>query len=447
MKWSIYNEIINNVEDKEVIYLFNSLRKKYFTLDYNLTDLVQAGRNNTLIIANSHPELYEYLMSEKFIVPDDIDEVAECIQMINRKFLSDVELKITINPTLDCNLKCWYCYENHIKGSCMDASTIEAIIKYIEIQAHSNTLKKIYLSFFGGEPLLKYSQVIKPIAKQCSEICNRYNKMIMLSFTTNGVCLSPAIVNELMRLSPEVSVQVAFDGNRDFHDSVKCFENGKGCYDLVKKQLFYAINKGIMTTIRCNYTSKNIESFQELIDDFKQFWHYPNVKFSFHKVWQEPESDELIAKKELLKQYILRSGIRNNINSFYGEGLIPCYADYDNYIVVNYNGDIYKCTARDFIPEHRLGHLENTGEIIYNTNAIKRKEKRLTRECFNCRLLPICTICFQQRSESINGTCPYPDSRKNAKIQIKRYFYDVLTLNERRNMQDRKLEAYRNELS
>ena len=133
MKWSIYNEIINNVEGKEVIYLFNSLRKKYFILDYNLKDLVQAGRDNTLIIANSHPELYEYLMSEKFIVPDNIDEVAECIQMINRKFFSEVELKITINPTLDCNLRCWYCYENHLKGSCMDASTIEAIINYIDL--------------------------------------------------------------------------------------------------------------------------------------------------------------------------------------------------------------------------------------------------------------------------------------------------------------------------
>lgn len=221
--------------------------------------------------------------------------------------------------------------------------------------------------------------------------------------------------------------------NRELHDSVKCFANGRGCYDIVKKQLIYAINNGIMTTIRCNYTLANFESFRELIGDFKDYWHYANVRFSFHKVWQEPESEELFAKRESLKEDILHWGIKSNIDSFYGDSLAPCYADFDNHIVVNYNGDIYKCTARDFKPENRLGYINATGEIIYNAIATKRTEERLTKQCLTCRMLPICTICFQQRSESTDGMCPAPHTYDNATINIAKYFYDVIALNKRMN--------------
>ena len=433
MKWSIYNEVISASDNTEIFYIFNSLREKYFALDVKLKELILESQNDTSIIEYIHPSLYTCLLSEKFIVPDSFDEISECVQFINQKFASNAYLRITINPTLDCNLRCWYCYENHLKGSCMEIKTINALAKFVENQAQSESLEKIQLSFFGGEPLLKYNQVVKPIVKQCSAICYKYNKSFMVGFTTNGVCLTSVVVNELKELSSAVSIQVAFDGNRKLHDSVKCFANGKGCYDKVKKQLIYAIKNGIVTTIRCNYTLANIESFKELILDFKNYWYFPNVSFSFHKVWQEPESEELSVKRETLKKEILHWGVKSNIASFYGDSLVPCYADFDNHVVVNYNGDIYKCTARDFKQENRLGYIDDTGDIIYNNNAEKRKATRITKQCLTCRILPICTICFQQRSEAIDGMCPTPHTYENATINITKYFYDVVALNKKVN--------------
>ena len=305
MKWSMYNELIEDVSNKDIIYLFNSLREKYFTLDSKLKDLVLSGKEDAGDIANSHPELYECLLTEKFLVSQNKDEVSDCINKINEKFSSDNYLRITINPTLDCNLKCWYCYENHIKGSCMEENTIEALMKFIESRAKSTTLEKIQLSFFGGEPLLKYNQVVKPIVERTGEICRKHHKLFMISFTTNGVCLTPKVIEELKALSHEISVQVAFDGDKTFHNSVKCFANGKGCYDIVKGHLLSAIHNDIRVTIRCNYTLDSFDSFRNLIEDFKEYWNCSNVRFSFHKVWQEPESAELFAKREALKRDIL----------------------------------------------------------------------------------------------------------------------------------------------
>lgn len=428
MKWSNYNELITLQNKEGVIYLFNCLRNKLLSLDNRLEGLLRKYQADPSGIETIHPDLYGSLLAEKFIIPDYVDESIECIREIEQRFSSDELLRITVNPTLDCNLRCWYCYEGHIKGSCMSEAILRNIVRFMEKSASSATLKKIQLSFFGGEPLLKYNNVVKPLAESCRDICIKYRKKFMLSFTTNGVCLTPKVVSELKTLSTEVSVQVAFDGNREIHDKVKCFPNGKGCYELVKRQLIHTIQNGILTTIRCNYTLSNLDSFNELIDEFKEYWQYPNVRFSFHKVWQEPDSPELHAKRNELKRRIADMNIRSNIESYYGDSLSPCYSDFDKNFVINYNGDVYKCTARDFKPENRLGYLSATGEILFDEKGKRRNKHKLTDECYQCRLLPICTICFQQRYESHDRKCPTPAARENAGENIKKYFYDIRNL-------------------
>lgn len=428
MKWSIYNELITIPNRNGVVYFFNCLRNTLISLDNRLEYLITKHKTDPSLIEDIHPELYSSLLAEKFIIPDHVDESIECINEIEQKFTSDELLRITVNPTLDCNLRCWYCYENHIKGSCMSHDTIQHIVKFVEKSATSTTLKKIQLSFFGGEPLLKYNNVVKPLAELCRGICIKHQKKFMLSLTTNGVCLTPKVINELKTFSAEVSVQVAFDGNRKIHDKIKCFPNGEGCYEMVKRQLINTIQNGFLTTIRCNYTLSNLDSFYELIDDFQEYWQYPNVRFSFHKVWQEPDSPELHAKRNKLKKKIEDIKIQSNIESYFGDSISPCYGDFDKNFVFNYNGDVYKCTARDFKPENRIGYLSTTGDIIFNENAEKRNKHKLTNQCYQCRLLPICTICFQQRYESHDSKCPIPAAKENATENIKKYFYDIINL-------------------
>ena len=50
----------------------------------------------------------------------------------------------------------------------------------------------------------------------------------------------------------------------------------------------------------------------------------------------------------------------------------PCYADRANSVIVNYNGDVYKCTACDFAKTKREGKLNEDG-TIYTKRAITKK--------------------------------------------------------------------------
>lgn len=427
MKWSYYNQVITLDNEPKVFYIFNCFSLKAIGVDIKLKSLICDNINDPVNVSYVHPDFYETLVREQFVVDDDINEQDKCIKNICRKLKADETVKITINPTLDCNLRCWYCYENHIKGSYMNTDTIKKVLYFIEKTITSPSLKNLQLSFFGGEPFLMYNKVMKPFIIKCGELCKLHNKGFYVNATTNGVFLTKKVVDEVISFSPSFGVQVAFDGGKEYYNRVKYTSDGKGVYDIVKKNLYYALECGVRTTIRCNYTLENIDSFLDVLNDFKIYWKYPNLRFSFHKVWQEPLSQELKTKIKKFKSAVSNSNFHSNINSFNGYNS-TCYADYTHNFVINYNGDLFKCTARDFKRENRIGYIGYNGDLILHDRT--KNKPTFTSECYCCRLLPICTICSQQKLESKGNKCPGIDAnQENISSNIKKYFLDLIHFN------------------
>ena len=84
-----------------------------------------------------------------------------------------------------------------------------------------------------------------------------------------------------------------------------------------------------------------------------------------------------------------------------------CYADRENSVAINYNGDVYNCTARDFNPKNREGYLNKDGEIIYNEKHQQRMVARYSNHnCLKCNIFPICNICSQKKLEQQNKNLP-----------------------------------------
>lgn len=87
----------------------------------------------------------------------------------------------------------------------------------------------------------------------------------------------------------------------------------------------------------------------------------------------------------------------NNVKEF-------CYADKRNSAVINYNGDIYKCTARDFKRENRLGYITEEGQLIWENNSLENRmnSKFKNKPCLLCSILPICNGgCTQHALEHL----------------------------------------------
>jgi len=183
--------------------------------------------------------------------------------------------------------------------------------------------------------------------------------------------------------------------------------------------------KNFRVTIRCNATKENVRSFQNVIKDFQDISNFSNLRFSFHKVWQEADDDEFKLGVEDLKKMVFGQTFSSNIDSYFGDSVNPCYGDYSNNYVFNYNGDVFKCTARDFKSQNRVGKLNSNGEIAFNTSALIRTKKSLSLECPSCRRLPFCPICSQVRFESKDGKCPVAISPTEIALNIKQYYLDL----------------------
>ncbi|MEG0519444.1 MAG: radical SAM protein, partial [Bacteroidales bacterium] len=389
-KWSRYN-YIKKVKDDEYL-LFNCSTSEHTYIIKEIKELIETNINFVDKIKLMHPKLYYFLRKKKFIVSVDSDDIKNAIKRIKDDLNSPDYFELFINPTLDCNLRCWYCYETLKKNSCINDETLHAIMSFIKNKVESLKLKEITISFFGGEPLLRFNKIILPIIEFTQNVCAEQKKKCYFCFTTNGVLLSQKIVNTLYSIEAYCVFQVPFDGNRTYHDKIKKLTNGEGTFDKVIRNVMHALSKGFKFIIRCNYTPENYKSFEDLISIFNEYAKecidYGLVTFSYHKVWQANQTKEM---KKIVAKYEKSTTL---INTSFNH----CYADKENSVVINYNGDVYKCTARDFSPELREGFLGIDGEIIFNQRYHTRMNSRFyNKHCLECSIFPICNVCSQTK--------------------------------------------------
>jgi len=142
MKYSQFNSILEYKDRGFVVY--NSLVQKAIFLDKALREIleqkIEEGIDN---LQNIHPSFYEYLGKFGFLVNDDIDEI-ERVKEISRKIDENPHVfLLTINPTMNCNFKCWYCYETHIRNSRPEKQTSLSIKNLISNIADNPLLQKL----------------------------------------------------------------------------------------------------------------------------------------------------------------------------------------------------------------------------------------------------------------------------------------------------------------
>lgn len=94
-----------------------------------------------------YPDFYRQLVRAGALIPDKADEYKEIIES-SRKYETESDFfHLIINPTLDCNFKCWYCYENHEAGSKMDSKVLGKIEKLISHKLNDESIQSFHLVF------------------------------------------------------------------------------------------------------------------------------------------------------------------------------------------------------------------------------------------------------------------------------------------------------------
>lgn len=133
----------------------------------------------------------------------------------DRDTASDVDIDLIL--TENCNLRCSYCWEHETKsGQSMSSEIALRAVDFLADFARSRAAPRMLVSFFGGEPLLRWKTICQIISYAEARGLESENK-ILFSLITNGVLLSSKIINYLAQ--HHCTVTVSLDGPAYIHDA------------------------------------------------------------------------------------------------------------------------------------------------------------------------------------------------------------------------------------
>ena len=408
MKQSKYNIFIP-VKGFTIVY--NSFTDKFIGISH---EVVKCLNESTCldIFCQNYRNVSDQLISLGMIVDDDFNELAILRTNHDMEVKHDKKLYVMIYPTQDCNLKCWYCYESHVAGSRMKEPVREATYNAIIKKLESREFESLLVGFFGGEPLTDFYNIAYPLSIQLKQVAEDKGIRFATFFVTNASLMDDKMINCLAEINP--LFQITLDGTKEKHDKVRIWKkDNQGTYETIInaiKKISNSIKNNFsddpVLTIRFNYDNQTLKNMDSLIADLDGT-NKENVIIHFERVWQtrhliDDEQRRLLtnAMKNFVKEgYMITHGVFRRKN-------VSCPADTYDFMIVNYDGKLYKCNGRTLTPESSEGELLDDGTIKWNEERLRKRFGKIAFEnetCLSCKLLPLCMgPCSQKLMEEGN---------------------------------------------
>lgn len=421
MKESNYNFILQGENESTLFY--NTRTGSLATVS------LEKKRQYDSYISNK-TELEEEFLSQLtycgFLVEDGFDEKLDIkMRMFKSRYDTSV-LSLTITPTMVCNFRCVYCFENgHYGQGKMNVSVQNKIIEFV--QKEICHVEKLVITWYGGEPLMAMD-VVESLTPRLRKLCNEHHVEYSASMVTNGYLLNLDMCKRLQRCYVE-DVQITLDGDRETHDRRRPLVNGSGSFDVIMSNL-EEIHGKIGISIRINIDQFNKESVQRIVDELQERNIYQDVFCYLGLVTSANGqcSNCTCMTSEMYSKFNLDFMFKNELplQSFYPKPIGNyCGADYVLGYVIDADGYVYKCWSDVGISERcvmTIDELLENSEM--NNNQISDVQSQsllgayllfdptVDDKCSECKYLPICM-----------GGCPH--SRLESNQICEQYRYNI----------------------
>lgn len=338
-------------------------------------------------------ELFISLVKKWFLVPDKYNEYK-----IKQQILKIMPLfngnkgrhAYSILTTLDCNARCFYCFENDAPKYKMTDEVADNVIEYINNTCNN---QRVVMQWFGGEPLYN-NEIIDRIAKGVKK-----NGIDFIStMTTNGYLFDEPLVEKAKSLWNLKKVQITLDGTEKVYNKIKNYIYDTDCspFQRVLHNIQLLSDAEIYVSIRLNIERHNIKDIYCLIDElnsrFKknQFLNiYPALLFDDCKVNLKMRDED--SNNELLEESIKIKNKLFDLGYYKAQlDLAPktnsCMADDNNTTIILPNGNFSKCER--LTQENRMGN-------VYGATADKKliESWKEVADFDECEICPIGIEC------------------------------------------------------
>lgn len=333
-------------------------------------------------------ELLTTLVKWYFLVPEGKDECAfyEGISRMMRAYTRPKGVNsYVIMPTLGCNARCVYCYEEGMEQTSMTPETVEQTARFI-LETNSN--KTIRINWFGGEPLAG-----EPAIDRICGILRGAGASYRSSMISNGSLITAETVRKMKDLWNVRDIQISMDGAEQDYCARKNYTFGGSCYRRVMNSVSAMSEAGIRVVIRCNVDADNWPGIPQFLDDLKgEVGHKDNVAVYFsplNAIRASVDDVTMWSRIVAARPMVEAAGFKPADYLGFGSRfrISHCIADAGSAVVAP-DGSLYLC--EHCVPESRYGDVFRGVTDKAAMDAFARTD--FTREkCRKCPFLPDCT--------------------------------------------------------
>lgn len=231
MKLSKY--IVVTDEDPDV-FVTSLLTRSVFKLDSKIWSHIEESANTESVCSEVDTQLFDQLTKSLVLVDSDFDELGFVMEQTAIARAIGDTFGLVIVPTMGCNMKCHYCFEDKSDKRSLSDQNVSALVAFAADQLADNRLKGLHVRWFGGEPLNNL-RLLDDVSKQLKSLCDGLGKRYSADVVTNGFQMSRKVAIQLAANSVN-SVQITFEGDREYHDRVR-FVGQEGSYDQLVKNI------------------------------------------------------------------------------------------------------------------------------------------------------------------------------------------------------------------
>ena len=427
-KPSQYNIILTPISNAVYTYIYNTKSGAIIKLEKPLYELIE----KSAFEATSLQSLLSDLLKQGIVVPKNKNELNEIIffEKVSQFNLNFQTLTLIIAPTLKCNYKCVYCFEDNQNTSpaIMSGPTITDIVSFADTFIKENPqLKKLKIHWFGGEPLLGYQDVIVPLSEKLIELTQIHNIDYEAGIVTNGYLLSPEILDNLIRLLKIYSFQITFDGQKYNYEKLK--RPPKRAYEKAKDNILYLseyihdTKQKVQVIIRINVEKDNANDSALFYSEIKNNSRYKN-NFNFYlgRLRSIVPCDDYLTLSEFedIEQKfndVIKKQVRliNPKKIWCSQYTMGC-------LCIGPEGELYKCEHDFGVNERVIGNVIDG--IDYPQFLLDYFNMPIDQACKECNIYPICLggcpnarfvnkyHCEYTIKKIINNACNYITSQK-----------------------------------
>ncbi len=434
-KWSYYNIEISKNPDGSLL-LYNTLSSSLGVLNKEIVESMYSKKvidENLLNVEEI--EHFKTIKQNGFLV-NEVENEKVNIQYLHRaNRFNTMNLSLVIAPTLDCNMRCKYCYEDKKNEKMyMSSETEENIVKFAQNYINRNRPTNFHVTWYGGEPLLAMDTIIN-LSKKFIDISNENNLTYSAGLITNGIYLNDENQLRLLENSQINFVQVTIDGTEEVHNKRRYLKNGTDNFHTIINNIRSAMNH-FRVSIRVNIDSENSDNITSLIDYFEQDCCFnENVDYYFAPVEKTTDACKIDVtrcfnqeefskinhdlKKKMVKEYNHSPNLVFRPPSYSSN----CGATHVGNYIIDPNGNLYNCWSVVGVPKFMVGNVIEG--ITNNALYVKWIMYEHNNRCKECNLLPLCnTGCPHRNIFGNNNEC---ESQVYNYVEELKVIYDYFT--------------------